>query len=288
MVPSSPSPRYYLLGLVLAGIGALLLAMWAYLHRPWERRERPLLIAGVAVLAIGVVLLGLGWWMGVQFARAENTNTLTYDLSVRMNGTGPVIVLLPAPVDARFYPALNATNGSSTLRVSVTSPDASVVVMAYGNVTFQIQAAVYPAGNNSYTRTAAPSSGYISGSANASIELDAANASAEVRVTLYAVISLGACAIHYLTVETYVHTGVRLYAVRYGWAFCQPRPWSRTRVAPPGLCAGHIRQNDCRPRGQADGAGIAQVAAASGDDVVMGDIEGRFIAGGLSKIEGRV
>jgi 3-hydroxybutyryl-CoA dehydrogenase len=36
------------------------------------------------------------------------------------------------------------------------------------------------------------------------------------------------------------------------------------------------------------GAGIAQVAAASGYDVVMRDIEDRFVQGGLSKIEARL
>ncbi len=36
------------------------------------------------------------------------------------------------------------------------------------------------------------------------------------------------------------------------------------------------------------GAGIAQVAAVSGYDVVMRDIEDRFVQGGLSKIEGRL
>ena len=36
------------------------------------------------------------------------------------------------------------------------------------------------------------------------------------------------------------------------------------------------------------GAGIAQVAAASGYGVVMRDIEERFVSGGLSKIEGRL
>jgi 3-hydroxybutyryl-CoA dehydrogenase len=36
------------------------------------------------------------------------------------------------------------------------------------------------------------------------------------------------------------------------------------------------------------GAGIAQVAATSGYDVVLRDIEDRFVQGGLSKIEGRL
>ena len=36
------------------------------------------------------------------------------------------------------------------------------------------------------------------------------------------------------------------------------------------------------------GAGIAQVAAASGYEVIMRDIEERFVSGGLSKIEGRL
>ncbi len=36
------------------------------------------------------------------------------------------------------------------------------------------------------------------------------------------------------------------------------------------------------------GAGIAQVAAASGYDVVMRDIEERFVAGGFAKIDGRL
>ncbi|HYM38922.1 MAG TPA: 3-hydroxybutyryl-CoA dehydrogenase [Thermoplasmata archaeon] len=36
------------------------------------------------------------------------------------------------------------------------------------------------------------------------------------------------------------------------------------------------------------GAGIAQVAAAAGYDVVMRDIEDRFVLGGLSKIQGRL
>lgn len=217
MVPSSPSPPYYLTGGILAGCGAILPTLrTAFRRRPWPRG---LTFAAVLLLAVGLILLGAGYWMDVQFAREQATNTLTYDVSIRVNGTGPVTILLPAPVDTRFYSGLNTTSGSSTLRVVGTPPAASVLVVAHGNVTLWVQVAVYPAGNDSYTRVAAPPEPFFNTSSNASIELDAMSPGTTVLLSLIITI-FGACQTHYLSMDTVLRTGVQQYPARYGYAFC--------------------------------------------------------------------
>ncbi len=157
--------------------------------------------------------------MDVQFAREQATNTLTYEVSVRLNGTGPVTILLPAPVDTRFYAGLNASNGSSTLRVVGTPPTTSVVVVTYGNVTFQVQTAVYPAGNDNYTWVAAPPEPFLNNTTNASIEMDPANPGTTVLLELHTSI-YGACQTHYVAVEAVLQAGFGTYPARYGFAFC--------------------------------------------------------------------
>jgi hypothetical protein len=167
-------------------------------------------VAALAI-AVGVAAIGAGMWVDAQREAELNTRVLWYTVSTRMNGTGPVRLILPAPSDARFFDALNATNGSSTLRLNHTSSDTNVVLTAYGNVSFQIRAQVAAtSGNWSFTRTAY--SGVTVGGpvSMATVELWDMEEAATVLLSLAASISW-LCEGHLLQLDSTVHPGIASY-----------------------------------------------------------------------------
>jgi len=218
MLPS-PSPRFYLVGVILSGAGALILALRVGLRKRPGSRPRALLAAGVLALAVGMTVFGAGLWIDAERAREENTMTLYYEVSVGMNGTGPVALLLPAPGDERFWDALNVTNGSSTLRLDHTASDTSVVLTAYGNVTFRVQVGVSPLGNWSFTRVTYASDGTRGPTSNATIEMS--TASSETAVLLSVDASIGTvCESYFLFIDAAVHAGVGKYPTESGLMVC--------------------------------------------------------------------
>ncbi len=206
----SPWPVYYFVGGVLAGAGILLLAMRTRLRPRPDARPRARLAVAVFALAAGLVVFGAGLWLDAERSRQENTMSLWYHVSVRMNGTGAAILSLPAPGDERFFDVLNVTNGSSTLRLSHTATEASVVVTAYGNVSFEVLAEAYPLGNWSFTRVTYVAYGPQGPTWNATIGLRTSRPEASVLLNLDA--SLGTfCLSHGLEVDATIQEGVGDY-----------------------------------------------------------------------------
>lgn len=219
MLPS-PSPRFYLVGVILSGAGALLLAMRGARGRAPEPRPRMLLAVTVLTLAAGVALIGAGLWIDVERAQKENTTVLSYNVSVRLNGTGSVRLVLPAPADPRFFASLNTTNGSSTLRLVHTPSETSVVLTVYGNVTFNVRSELATTvGNWNFTRLIPLTNGIPGSGLNASIERSSAAPEAVVFLELYA--SIGSfCESHFLSVDAAVHEGVGEYPTQSGLMVC--------------------------------------------------------------------
>lgn len=209
MLPS-PSPRFYLVGAILSGVGALLLAIRSELRKRPDARPQALLAAAIFALAAGLVVVGAGLWIDVQYSRDQNTMELWYHVSVQMNGTGPVTLLLPAPTEERFFNALNATNGSSTLRLQHAGSDTSVVLTAFGNVTFQIHATIYPLGNVRYSRVVYLGYGSTGPLSNATIELTTVSSVTSVLLDLDASTST-VCQGWALMISAVIQEGVAQY-----------------------------------------------------------------------------
>ncbi len=152
MLPS-PAPRYYVAGAVIAAAGAFLLLLRFGRRGLAAPHPSGLLVVAVACVAVGGVVFGAGLWLDADYNAQLNVTALSYSVTVTMNETGLVQIVLPAPSDARFYNALNVTNGSSSLRLNRSAIDTNVVLTAYGNASFQVIARVptQPA-NWSFTR----------------------------------------------------------------------------------------------------------------------------------------
>lgn len=216
MMPS-PAPRFYLIGVIVSGVGALVLALTGRARRLPGSRPRPLLVAGAVTVAIGLAVIGAGLWADAVYKAEMNSSTLWYSVSVTTNGTGPLRIVLPAPSDARFYEALNATNGSSTLRLNGSGSEASVVLTAFGNVSFQVRAELPTASvNRSFTRLDGQPWG---SSRNAMIEMVAPLEGAAALVRVDASIGLP-CTSSTLHIDSWVTEGTGWYPAQTATMVC--------------------------------------------------------------------
>lgn len=152
MLPS-PAPRYYVVGAIVAAAGALLLLLRLGRRSVPPPRPRGLLAAAVACVALGGAVFGAGLWVDADYNARLNATELFYSVSITMNETESVQVVLPGPSDARFYDALNVTQGLSSLRINRSATETNVVLTAYGNASFQVTARVpTPPANWSFSR----------------------------------------------------------------------------------------------------------------------------------------
>ncbi len=147
----------------------------------------------------------------MQYNAGLNTTVLKYDVSLEMNGTWPVRIVLPAPVEPRFFSAMNVTNGSSTLRLNHTATDTNVVVTALGNVTLHVRASVpTPAVDPGFTHLNPSAQTPCYSGCNATIELSGVPAGATVFLRLEASIGV-VCESHSLIVESWIREGIAQY-----------------------------------------------------------------------------
>lgn len=210
MLPSQ-APKYYLAGVLLSALGTLVLALrgrrrGAPIPRSWKA-----IAVGIVLLASGIAVIGIGISVDMAYNAGFSTTVMSYRVSLRMNGSWPIRILLPAPSDARLYDALNATNGSASLRLNHTSTETNVVLVAQGNVTFQIRTQVPSAAiGRDFTRLAPcglSSAGY---ECNATIELRGAPAGMKLLLTLMASIGV-VCESHLLSIVSWIGEGVAEY-----------------------------------------------------------------------------
>lgn len=213
MIPS-PAPRYYLVGAILAAAGAVVLLLRALQGRARAPGPRSLFVVGIATLAVGVTVAGAGLWLDADYNARMNATSFSYTVSLAMNGTGPVQVSLPAPSDARFFDALNVSNGSSSLRLNASGADTNVVLTAYGNVSFDVHVQVAtPPTNWSVTRIGLCTDGADGLVCNATIQMTAPLSGSKALLTLR--ISIGTvCSSTGLEMESWIAAGVAGYPAR--------------------------------------------------------------------------
>ena len=219
MLPS-PAPRFYIAGAILNAAGAIVLALRA--NRGGPPKAHPLALLAVAAfsIAVGLTITAAGIWVDVQYNAELNTTHLSYRVSVAMNTSGPVRILLPAPVDERFFNALNVSSGSSSLRLNHTAAETNVVLTAYGNVSFDVQTRLPTrAVNWTFTRVSAMGLGSYGPISNVTVELPASPSDAAVRLTLDATIGAG-CVAWSLSLQSWVVEGRRDYLAQTPTVVC--------------------------------------------------------------------
>jgi len=113
----SPFP-FYIFGILAILFAFLALGRWLQ-GLMGQRHERPMRVLAAAVLAFvvgsGSIVAGIAF--DSEQLVIENTRVFVYAVSVHPNGAVPVRLRLPAPADVRVYESLNATNGTSHLRL---------------------------------------------------------------------------------------------------------------------------------------------------------------------------
>jgi FlaG/FlaF family flagellin (archaellin) len=212
----------YLVGAVIIFFGFLALNTWIRgLTGKGPDQPSTILAASVAAFLLGSATVALA--IGIDQAQTTtlNTRTLVYHVDVRINGTAPVRLLLPAPGEPAFFEALNVTQGASSLRLNRTPTDTNVVLVASSNVTFDVRTqAVVSAFNGTITRIRLPSPvGPTGREVNTTIEMTAG--SPDTRVDLVLDIQLlEACRFTFLEVSATVVVGAAEYVGERTFAVC--------------------------------------------------------------------
>lgn len=138
------TPILFWLWVAVLVAGLLVFRRW-WLGSKGRLPPQPRVFLIVSLLAILLGSASIAGAIANHLARVEqdrifmNTRIFTYYVSVNPNGTTPVRLLLPAPLDARVHSNLNQTNGTSTLKLNITGAAPSVEVLATGNVSFEIR-----------------------------------------------------------------------------------------------------------------------------------------------------
>ena len=219
MLPSQ-APRYYAAGVLLSAMGALLLAL--RIRRRGKPTPKALLVIGVETVLVfaGVAIIGIGLQVDEQYYAYLNTTRFSYQVLIRMNASGPVRLVLPAPSDPRLFDAMNVTNGSASLRLNNTATETNVVLTADGNVSFEVRAQVPSASVDwGFTRLTFEGPCYEGPTCNAAIEMSALSPDFGVVLTLYASIGSG-CSSLLLQIEAPLEPGASEYPAQALMATC--------------------------------------------------------------------
>jgi hypothetical protein len=218
MLPS-PAPKYYLIGVLLSALGSLVLALRGRRGKESPRPRIPLAV-GIVALGLGVAIIGMGVVIDLEYNTRFNTTTLSYDVSLQMNGSWSVRILLPAPSEPRFYDALNVTNGTASLRLNHTGTDTNVVLNAQGNVTFRVRAQVPTAATDrTFTRLTACGLGRVTLECNVTLEVNGLPAGMKAYLILHGSLGVG-CEWHTLDLVSWVSAGTSEYPAQAPTAVC--------------------------------------------------------------------
>lgn len=219
MLPS-PGPKYYFIGVLLAALGALLLTLLG--RRRGKQSPRPWIAlgAGAAVLALGVAAMGMGIVTDLEYYTRLNTTEFSYDISLQMNGSWSVRILLPAPSDRRFYDAMNVTNGTASLRLNHTATDTNVILTAQGNVTFSVRAQVPTAATNrSFTGLTSCGLGHNEIECNVTLAVSGVPAGMKAHLVLHGGVGIF-CEWHSLDLASWVSEGTAGYRAQRPTSVC--------------------------------------------------------------------
>lgn len=212
----------YLVGAVIIFLGFLALNTWIRgIMGKGPDQPATVLAASALAFLLGSATVAIAIGIDQTQTTTSNTRTLVYRVDIRINGNGPVRLVLPAPAEPAFFGALNVTEGASTMRLNRTGTDTNVVVMAASNVTFDVRAqAVVSAFNDTITRIRLPTPvGPTGREVNTTVEMTASSPGTSVDLALDIQL-LEACRFTFLELSTTVVVGVREYTGERTFAVC--------------------------------------------------------------------
>ncbi len=155
-----------------------------------------------------------------EYNAGLNTTGFVYQVSLEMNGSWPVRILLPAPSDPRLYNTLNVTNGTASLRSNHTTTETNVVLVAQDNVSFRVQTEIPTAAvDRNFTRLNSCSIGGYGPECGVLLQVDGLPAGAKIHVTLLAEIGV-TCETHMLSLDAWVSNGIAQYPAWTPYVVC--------------------------------------------------------------------
>jgi len=178
---------FYFVGTFVIFAGFVALGRWVkgIAGAPSDPPGHVLGVAAVAFL-LGTSSVAVAIVFDSDQIRLESTRTFVYRVSVELNGADTVRLLLPAPLDTRFVPRLNATNGTATLRLVSDVGGLALELTAHRNVSFEIRVGIVDVPfNRTMTRFVPSTPPEQSGTAAATIDLTSiGGGGADVRLAL--------------------------------------------------------------------------------------------------------
>ena len=129
----------YIVGTGCISLGVVVIFLWRIRHPARIRGRYVPFAVAVSTLLIGSALLATAAYTDFERYQSQRTWTFRYVVDVHRNGTLPVRLHLPAPVDPRLAASLESSNGTSTLRYEAGGTAASVVTDVVSNVSFDVQ-----------------------------------------------------------------------------------------------------------------------------------------------------
>lgn len=208
-----PTVLVYGAGLAFVLLGILLAypKIRAFLFRSLPSPGRRRTAAVLAAIVFGSLLIGAGAYTDTVRWTWEHTRSMSYTVSVEVNGSGHVSLVLPAPADSRLWNRLNATNGSASLSLVHTADDTYVLLETDRNVTFVASARfVSPAFNMNLTHTAYDSMGTNGAGMNTTVTMVLETPGTTVRLSLDVVLG-DYCYAYAFSLQTTVHAGTAGY-----------------------------------------------------------------------------
>lgn len=177
----------YLVGTFVIFAGFVALSRWVkrIADAPSDPPGHVLGVAAVAFL-LGTSSVAVAIVFDSDQIRLESARTFVYRLSVELNGTDTVRLRLPAPLEARVVPRLNATNGTATLRVVSDVEGLALELTTDRNVSFEIRVGIVGVPfNRTMSRFVPSTPPEQSGTAAAGVDLmSIGGGSADVRLAL--------------------------------------------------------------------------------------------------------
>ena len=178
---------FYLVGTLAILAGFVTLNQWVK-GIAGARSDPPGHVLGVAAVAflLGTSSVVVAIAFDTDQVRLETTRTFVYRLSVELTVADTVRLLVPAPLDTRFIPRLNATNGTATLRLVSDVGGLALELTTNRNVSFEIRVDIVDVPfNRTMSRFVPSTPPEQSGTAAATIDLTSiGGGGADVRLSL--------------------------------------------------------------------------------------------------------
>jgi len=201
----------YLVGTVIIFLGFIALHTWIRgIMGKGPDQPATILAASAIAFVLGFSTVAIAISIDQTQTTTLNTRTLVYRVDIRINGTGPVRLVLPAPGEPAFFDALNVTNGASSMRLNRTASETNVVVIAASDVAFDVRRQVVTSVFNDTITRVLPSvpPGPLGRNVNATIEMTAGSSTTTVRLILDIQV-FEACRFTTVELESVVSIGVR-------------------------------------------------------------------------------